>query len=31
MSLMNEWDSGDNDSMMANLNIANSSTGALED
>ena len=31
MSLMNEWDSGDNDSMMANLEISYNSSGALQE
>jgi hypothetical protein len=30
-ALMENWDNGDNDSMMANLNTANTSTGALQE
>jgi hypothetical protein len=29
IALMENWDNGDNDSMMANLNTATNSTGAL--
>ena len=31
VSLMDEWDSGDSDSFMANLNTANTSSGALQE
>ena len=31
VSLMDEWDSGDSDSFIANLNTANTSSGALQE